>query len=220
VEELLAAGISVVTSINLHYIKELQDEVASITGKKAPQSVPRKFLEQADGIVVVDAPAHDEKLAALREMALLFAADVIDSRLEDYLHGHGFEETWGIQERVLVCITPRSNAAAMIDAGKRNTDRFKGELYALYVRQAGLSPEDQAALDSNIAIAIERGAEVNVIDSDDAIGGILEFARKHSTTQIVVGHSIRQRWLGQFKNTNVERLLESADGIDVWIFPQ
>jgi two-component system, OmpR family, sensor histidine kinase KdpD len=220
VEELLAAGISVVASVNLHYIEEFQHEVASITGKKETQSVPRKFLERAEEIVVVDAPAHDEKLSRLRQMALLLAADVIESQLENYLHSHGLEETWGTQERVLVCITPRSNATPMIDSGKRIADRFKGELYVLYVRQAGLSPEDQAALDRNIAIAIERGANVNVIESGDAIDGIVDFAREHGITQIVIGHSVQQGWLQGFKKTKVERLIELAEGIDVRIVPQ
>jgi two-component system sensor histidine kinase KdpD len=221
VEELLAAGISVVASVNLHYIEEFQEEVASIIGKKEIQSVPRKFLERADEIVVVDAPSHDERLSRLRQMALLLVADVIESQLEGYLHSHGLEETWGTQERVLVCITPRSNATAMIDTGKRNADRFDGELYVLYVRQPGLFPEDQAVLDRNIAIAIERGANVKVIESDDAIGGIMDFAREHGITQIVIGHSIQQQgWLKGFKKTKVERLIELAAGIDVRIFPQ
>ena len=201
VEELLAAGISVVASVNLHDIEEFQEEVASIIGKKEVQSVPRKFLERAAEIVVVDFPTHDEKLSRLRQMALLLAADVIESQLEDYLHSHGIEETWGTQERVLVCITPRSNAIAMIDTGKRNADRFNGELYVLYVRQAGLSPADQAALDRNIAIAVERGASVKIIESDDAIGGIMAFARAQGITQIVIGHSIQEGLLQGFRKT-------------------
>jgi two-component system sensor histidine kinase KdpD len=220
VEELLAAGISVVTSINLQYIEEFQDEVFAITGKRPAQSVPRKFLERADEIVVVDAPAHDEKLARLRQIALLLTADVIESQLENYLHSHGIEETWGTQERILVCITPRSNATAMIDSGRRNADRFKGELYVLYVRQAGLSNEDQEALDRNLAIAIERGATVEVVENEDPIQGVMDFAREHNITQIFIGHSIQQGWFHRLRKTRVEKLIELAEGIDVRIFPQ
>ena len=153
-------------------------------------------------------------------MALLLAADVIESQLEDYLHSHGIEETWGTQERIVVCITPRSNATAMIDSGRRNADRFKGELYVLYVRQPGLSPEDQRALDRNIAIAIERGAEVKIVESEDPIAGVIDFARENGMTQIFTGHSVRQGLLRGFKKTRVERLIELAEGIDVRIFPQ
>jgi two-component system sensor histidine kinase KdpD len=220
VQELLAADISVITSINLQYIAEFQDAVASITGKRASQSVPRKFLEHADEIVVVDAPAHDEKLSRLRQMALLMTADVIETQLEDYLHSHAIEESWGTQERILVCITPRSNATAMIDSGRRNADRFKGELYVLYVRQQHLSADDQSALDRNIAIAIERGATVKVVEGEDPVRGVIDFAREHGITQIFIGHSLQAGWLQGFRKTRVEQLIELAEGIDVRIFPQ
>ena len=108
----------------------------------------------------------------------------------------------------------------MIDSGKRIADRFDGELYVLYVRQKGLSVDDQAALDRNIAIAIERGANVKIIESGDAVAGIVDFARAHGITQIVMGHSIQQGWLQGFKKTKVERLIELAEGIDIRIVPQ
>jgi two-component system sensor histidine kinase KdpD len=219
VEEILAAGICVIATVNLQYIAEFQEEVAAITGKKTTQSVPRKFLEHADEIVVVDAPAHDERLARLRQMALLLTADTIESQLENYLHTHGIEETWGTQERILVCVTPRSNASVMIESGRRNADRFRGELYVLYVRQRELSPEDQAALDRNISFARERLAVVKVVEQEDPILGIIEFAREHGMTQIFIGHSIQQGWLQSFRKTNVERLIELAEGIDVRLFP-
>src|SRR5881397_1912960 len=108
IEELLNAGISVITSINLHYIRELQDEVAAITGKRPAETVPLDFLKNADDIEVVDAPAR-ENLSRLREMALLVAAEVVESELRAYLRAH-IEEIWGTQERILVGITPRSDA--------------------------------------------------------------------------------------------------------------
>lgn len=220
IDQLLAAGISVITSINLQYIEEFQEDVALITGKTADQSVPKRFLERADEIVVVDTPAHDDRLARLRRMALLLTADVIESQLEDYLHSHGIEETWGTQERIVVCITPRSNATAMIESGRRNADRFKGELYVLYVKQPHLGPVDQDALDRNIAIAIERGAAVKVVENDDPIQGVIDFARDNNITQIFIGHSLHQGWLNSFRKTNVERLIEMAETFDVRIFPQ
>ncbi len=220
IEEILAAGISVITTINLQYIAEYQDDVTTLTGKKVTHSVPRKFLEQADEIVVVDTPAHDDKLSRLRQMALLLTADVVDSQLENYLHTHGVEEGWGAHERILVCITPRSNATVMVDSGRRNADRFKGDLYVVYVQQRNLSADDRQALDRNIAIAIERGGIVKVIENEeDPIGGIINFAREHGITQIFIGHSVQQGWWNRFKKTNVERLVELAEGIDVRIFP-
>src|SRR5205807_10641216 len=91
IEELLAAGVSVITSINLHYIQELQDEVAGITGKRPAETVPLEFLKNADDIEVVDAPAQ-AKLSRLREMALLVAAEVVEAELRGYLRAHHIEE--------------------------------------------------------------------------------------------------------------------------------
>ena len=220
VADLLRAGISVITSINLQYIQEFQDEIAKITGKKPVQGVPRTFLEKADEIVVVDAPAHDEKLGRLRQMALLFVADAVELQLEDYLRSHGIEETWGTQERILLCITPRS-PSALIESGRRNADRFRGELYAVYVRQTGLSSNDQMALDNNLAIAVESGAHVQMLEDEDTVRAVIDFARQNAITQIFIGHSMKKRgWFPSLGKTTVERLIESAEGMDVRIFPQ
>src|SRR5271168_2250487 len=106
VEQLLEAGISVISSVNIQYIDELREQVSKITGKVVTQTVPRSFLNSADEIVVVDAPpemcirtqeseldaraaAQAQKLSELREIALLFAADVVDQQLEQYLQRNG-----------------------------------------------------------------------------------------------------------------------------------
>src|SRR5439155_4402206 len=113
IEELLNAGISVITSVNLHYIHELQDEVATITGKRPAETVPLDFLKRADDIEVVDAPAQ-ASLSRLRELALLVAAEVVEAELRTYLHAHHIEEMWGTQERILVGITPRSDSPPIL----------------------------------------------------------------------------------------------------------
>src|SRR5262249_32106899 len=142
IEDLLNAGISVITSINLHYIRELQDEVQAITGKRPAETVPLDFLKRADDIEVIDAPAQ-ANLSRLREMALLVAAEVVEAELRAYLQTHHIEEIWGTQERILVGITPRSDARPLLESGRRNADRFHGELFVAYVRQPSLSPDDE-----------------------------------------------------------------------------
>ena len=115
--------------------------------------MPKSFLEQADEIVVADVPAEESlghmgggadeehKLSRLREMTMLLAAEVVERQLQVYLHSHGIDEVSGTQERILVCITPRSNARQVLESGKRNADRFHGELFAVYVRQPGSRPK-------------------------------------------------------------------------------
>jgi two-component system sensor histidine kinase KdpD len=231
VSELLDAGIAVVASINIQFIAGLRDRVEIITGKHVTQTVPQDFLYGADEIVVVDAPpevcfgdaapgkmAH--QLAELREIALLFAADVVDRQLESYLKCNGVIASWGTQERILVCVTPRSTAKAMIESGRRNAARFHGELIAAHVKQGRMSPESQAALDRNLEIAREAGAEIEFLEGDDPIEAILEFAHERKVTQVFVGHGLESKWWHRWTGGPVGRLIRGAQGIDVRVFPQ
>ncbi len=231
VEELLSAGISVITSINLQYVKERQAQVEAIRGKRAKDSTPEEFIRSADEIELVDAPPEycltrsddniDEgKLSSLREIALLLAADVVDRQLEQYLRRHGIEQMFGTHERILVCVTPRSNASLMIRRGKRQAERFHGELFVVYVQQDEIAAADQRGLDENLRLAREAGAEVEVLHGEDAIAAILQYALARGITQLFVGHSGRSGWLGRWRLSAVERLILEADSMDVRIFPQ
>lgn len=235
VNELLDRGISVLTSINIQYIDELRDRVQRITGKVVTQTVPRSFLNSADEIVVVDAPpemciARDsngttalagpaQQLSELREIALLFAADVVDRQLEAYLQRSGIPQTFGAQERILVCITPRANAGPMIASGKRNADRFHGDLTVAYVRQPEISAQDQDALERNLAIARAAHARIEILDGQDPIETLLKYAHEHGVTQIFVGHSTREQWWERLTGTPLDRLIRGANDIDVRVFP-
>lgn len=220
VEELLANGISVITTINLQYIAEKQESVERIRGKRVADSVPERFLHQADDIEVVDAPALDPQLSELREIALVLAAEVVDKQLLDYLKRHGIEQSYGAQERILVCITPRSNAAAMIGAGRRQADRFHGDLFAAYVEQPDLSSQDQAMLQRSLEVARAANATLAILHGEDVTGAILEFASKEGITQIYVGHSRRTGFWQRFRPNPVERLILESSGFDIRVFPQ
>jgi two-component system, OmpR family, sensor histidine kinase KdpD len=235
VRDLLAAGISVITTVNIQYIAELRDRVEALTQKHVEQTVPRSFLYNADEIVVVDAPpdttfqgsgsteeedaARARMLSELREIALLLAADVVDRQLESYLRRNGLSTTLGTQERILVCVTPRANARPMIESGRRNADRFHGELIVAYVRQPHLRPEDQAALDAHFALAREAKAQIEVLEGEEAVEAILDFARERRVTQIFVGHSLQKGWLRRLRGSHVDRIIRGAGGMDVRVFP-
>ena len=237
VEELLEAGISVISSVNIQYIDELRARVEKITHKSVKQSIPLSFLHSADELVVVDAPpemcmtraadgqnegevsSEAQKLSELREIALLLAADVVDRQLEAYLQRNGITQTFGAQERILVCVTPRADAAAMIESGRRNAERFHGDLTVAYVSQPEISADDQAALDRNLAIARDAQAHVELLDGEDPVDTILDFARERGITQIFVGHSAREQWWQRLTGTPLDRLIRGANDIDVRVFP-
>jgi two-component system, OmpR family, sensor histidine kinase KdpD len=204
VDELLSAGISVLTSVNLQYIHERQSEVEAIRGKRVEDSVPESFLKRADEIEIVDAPPEycitraqlgnpeeaarlEQQLSHLREIALVLTAEVVDRQLEDYLRRHGIDQTYGAQERVLVCVTPRSNASLMIHRGRRQADRFHGDLYVAYVEQGNLTPQDQERLEQNLDHARKVGAHVEVLHGEDPVAAILKYANERGITQSSLG---------------------------------
>jgi len=238
VEQLLDAGISVMASLNLQYLEKLQEEVERITGKRASCTIPRGFLDRSsDEIVVVDAPAIDSlsrgiaaadsatrlaeghKLSRLRELALLVAASVIDRQLESYLRSHGMDWSWGVQERILVCVTPKSSTAQMLESGRRNADRFQGEFYVIYVQQPALSQHDRTVLEQNLDYARQLGAQVEILTGLDAAEAILKFAREKGITQIFIGHSMPQGAWRRLWSNLIERIIRFAEGIDVVVYP-
>jgi len=231
VEELLARGISVITSVNLQYIREQQDAVEAITGRRAANTVPEEFLREADEIEIVDAPPEallgrsglampdSRQLAELRELELLLAADVVDRQLQGYLASHGITARWGAQERILVCLTARSNAVVMLRSGQRNALRFHGALLAVSVEQPGLNPSDREKLDSHLALARELGAEVHCLPAGDFVETILDFAREQRITQLFLGHTGRPQRLW-FSRNPIDRLIDAAEDFDVRLFPQ
>jgi two-component system sensor histidine kinase KdpD len=150
---------------------------------------------------------------------LLLAADVVERQLQRYMDLHGIQQSWGTQERILVCITPRSNARRMIEVGSRNASSFHGRLFALYVKQPGLTREAEEALQANLDLARKLGAEIHILESSDPIETILEFARSHRITQIFAGHTQRSRW-ALWGSNPLDRLIQAAEGMDVRIFPQ
>jgi len=231
VQDLLNAGISVITTINLQYIQEYRERVTEITGKCKAETVPQAFLTAADEIVLVDAPSslrvpgvdpdeQEEKVSALRELALLLAADVVDRQLESYLQRHGIPQSWGTHERIMVCVTPRANYQKMIDAARRNADRFHGELIVAHVQSAALDAGTQAVMDRIFDYARGQHATVEVLQGQDPVLPILEFARRRGITQIFIGHTLRHDWRSRFFSSPVDRLIDAADGIDVRVFPQ
>ena len=238
VEDVLEAGISVIASLNLQFVAERQAQVEAIIGRSVAESVPESFLRAADEIEIVDAPPEycltqladggaspadvvrlEGRLSELRELALLLAAEVVDHQLEDYLRRAGIDHVYGAQERILVCVTPRSRAEEMIRRGRRQADRFHGELFVVHARQEGLDARDQALLRQSLEAARDAGAHVERIDGAEPVRAILDYARRHRVTQIFLGHTQQRGFASRLRTRFVERLILDAEGIDVRLFP-
>jgi two-component system, OmpR family, sensor histidine kinase KdpD len=232
--ELVNAGIKVLGAINIQYVDELRRQAEEVTGKHVTETCPVSFIKSADEIEIVDAPPEEsterlpgqridvntrqQQLSILRELTLVLAADVVDCQLSDYLAKHGITQSFGAQERILVCITPRANAREMIENARMIADRFHAEMTVAYVKQADLSAEDQEALEEKIALARSAGAQIEILDGEDAVDAILDFAKAHTITQLFIGHTQNfRRWPW---SDPVEKLIRRSRGIDLRIFPQ
>lgn len=230
VEEIRRAGINVVSAINLQHVCEQQDVVERITGKRASTCVPAGFIRSADELVIVDVPPEDlaqhggrgnltpAQLDELRELALLLAAQAVEEQLLRYMEAHGIKQSWSTQERVLVCITPRSSAKPMLECAARTTQRFHGQMIVVYVRQNELSREQEETLHENLDYARQLGAEVRILEAPDPIARILQFAHEERITQLFIGHTQRKSWKFWAPGP-VERLINGAEGMDVRLFP-
>jgi len=221
VEELLAHGINVIGSVNLQHIDDQREAVEKLTGRPVSETIPRDFLNTADEIVVVDAPTEGAppELSALREMALVLSADVIDAGLQRYLQSHDIEPAGRTRERFLVCLTARANADRMIASARQSAARFHCDVLAVYVRRPNSSAADQREMEENLARAREAGARVDVLEADDPVESIVQYARSHGVTQIFVGHSMKNDWRTRLWGTPVSRLIRAAEGMDVRVFP-
>jgi two-component system sensor histidine kinase KdpD len=151
---------------------------------------------------------------------LVLAADVVDRQLETYLERYGIQQVWGTQERILVCVTPHANAVKMIESGRRNADRFHGELFVACVTRPEFTAEEQAALEKNLSHARSLGAQMEMLDGEDWVDTIVRFAQTRGITQIFAGRSPGESWWDRVFASPVDRLIRSADCIDVRIFPQ
>jgi len=221
VDELLAAGINVVASVNLQHIEDQRDAAEKLTGQVVTETIPREFLNTADEIVVVDAPTEgaSPELSELRQMALVLSADVIDAGLQRYLQAHEIEPGWRTHERFLVCLTPHANADRMIASARQSAARFHCDVTAVYVKQSDLPGGKQRGMEGTLAQARASGARIEVLEGDDPVEAIVQYARSHGVTQIFVGHSMKENWKTRLWGSPLSRLIREAEGMDVKVFP-
>ena len=245
VEELLDAGIDVVTTLNVQHLDSLNDVVQQITGVKQHETLPDEVARRADQIELVDLPpevvrrrmVHGDiyppdrieaalthyfrvgNLTALRELALLWLADRVEEGLQRYRAEHGIAAAWETRERILVGLTGGPEGATLIRRAARITARTPGsELLALHVVPGdGLADADPAALGEQRALVESLGGSYHQTTGDDIVEALLQFARAENVTQIVLGASRRGR-LSSFLRAGVgRRTIQGSGPIDVHI---
>ena len=248
IEELLDAGINVISTLNIQHLESLNDVVERITGMPQRETVPDEVVRRADQIELVDmAPeairrrmAHGNiyppervdaslanyfrpgNLAALRELALLWVADRVDESLQDYRERHGIDRPWETRERVVVALTGAAGGDRLIRRAARMAQRARAELVAVHVRsQDGLAATPGEELESQRALVEELGGDYRETVGADIGQALVATARQLNATQIVLGASRRSRWAELTRGSVINTVIrESGIGIDVHVISQ
>jgi two-component system sensor histidine kinase KdpD len=247
VELLLDAGIAVITTVNVQHIESLNDKIAQVTGVQVRETIPDRVFADADDVVVLDItpealrerlkrgeiyPAErveqalqsffrPTNLSALRELALIQAAEEADKDLEAHRREERGDDGWGVQERVLVGVSSSRPSTILIRRGTRLARRAHGKCFVLFVAPPGglaaLPRELRAQVETDMQLARTLGAETQIVESRDVARAMIEFAREHQVTQIFLGRSGRGRLEEFLYGSVIAQIARRADGIDLHI---
>ncbi|HSS09103.1 MAG TPA: DUF4118 domain-containing protein, partial [Acidimicrobiales bacterium] len=244
VQELLDAGIDVISTVNIQHLESLNDVVQGITGIVQRETIPDAVVRSADQVELVDmAPealrrrmAHGNiyapekvdaalgnyfrvgNLAALRELALLWVADKVDEGLNDYRERHGIAEPWETRERVVVALTGSPQGERLIRRAARMASRSRAELVGVHIRTSdGLTTEPTELLDKHRALLKELGGRYEEITGSDVAQSLVDFARAENATQLLLGATKRSRWAELWHGSVINQVIRAAGTIDVHV---
>ena len=245
VVEVIENGIDVFSTLNIQHVESLKDVVESIAELPIRETVPDSIIEMADSIELVDitpkellerlkegkvylgdrseqAALHffiQERLTALREMALRFAAEKVDHDLKGMLSPRGRPFEWKTRERLLVLISPDESSQKLIRTCRRLAFNLNAPWIAVYVNDGkALSDEEKAALDRNLALARDLGADVITTSDPNIANAIGRIATQRGVTQIVVERADEHRgWRRLFYPSLVDQLKGNCENIDIHV---
>jgi two-component system, OmpR family, sensor histidine kinase KdpD len=244
VDELLAAGIDVITTLNIQHLESVNDVVEQITGVRQRETVPDWVVRRADQVELVDMTpealrrrmAHGNiyapekvdaalsnyfrvgNLSALRELALLWVADKVDDALQQYMEDHGITRQWETRERVVVAVTGAPSGEHLIRRAARMAQRSHGELIGVHIRSGeGLATTPSHGLTEHRQLLADLGGEFHEVVSGDAAEGLATFAKSVNATQLVLGSTRRGRWAELVHGSVINKAIRLSGDIDVHV---
>lgn len=246
VEELLAAGIDVYSTLNVQHIESLNDVVARITGVIIKEKIPDRVIDEATEIEVVDlAPPellqrlregkvyvpemaaraieqffNEGNLYALRELVLRRAAERVDTQMLAYMQTRSIPGPWPVGEYLLVCIGPGPLAERLIRTARRQADRINAHWCAIYIETPAhhrLSREAKEQVDRSLQMAEKLGATTVSLFGLNVANTVIEYARQHNVTRIIIGKTLRPRWQEFVFGSVVDQLIHNSGPIDVYV---
>jgi two-component system, OmpR family, sensor histidine kinase KdpD len=246
VEDLLDAGITVISTLNIQHLESLADIVESITGVRVRERIPDRIVDKADEVELIDIapnalrqrmlhgniypPDRAERalesffregnLIALREMALRKMAQVCEQELEEYMQQHQIDAAWSAGERIMVCVDEQLAAQNLVRRAWRMANRYHTELLAVFVempRWASASPEQKRTMEENLRFVEDLGAEPIRVQGADVARTLIQIARGRNVGAIVIGHSRHGRLRELLRGSVVHNLLRLAGDVDVHV---
>ena len=244
IEELLTAGVSVWTTVNVQHLESLNDLIAQITGVRQRETVPDRIFDEADEVELIDLPPEDllarlragkiylpdeagtaverffrkPNLLALRELALRRTADRVDAAARDSARLDQAAPVHSARDRLLVAIGPDGQAEQVIRAGKRLADALDAQWTVVSVETPHLLRLPERARNRRIdllRLAESLGAETITLDGRSAAETVLEYARMRNSTRIVVGAPRRRGWRAWLRPSTTTELVRRTHGVDV-----
>ncbi|MEV4129644.1 sensor histidine kinase KdpD [Nocardia sp. NPDC049707] len=242
VEDLLAAGIDVISTVNVQHLESLNDVVEQITGIQQKETLPDAVVRSADQVELVDITpealrrrlshgnvyAADKvdaalrnyfrpgNLTALRELALLWLADQVDAALAKYRADHKITELWEARERVVVAVTGGPESETVVRRASRIATKSSADLLLVHVvRGDGLAGVSTERLNRLRELAASLDASLHTVTGDDVPNTLLEFAREVNATQLVIGTSRRSRWARMLDEGIGSAVVQASGKIDV-----
>lgn len=237
--DILAAGIEVITTINVQHLESLNDVIAEVTGIRQRETVPDWVLGLSDQVELVDMSPHAlrrrmvhgnvypdpqkaelalrrfftlENLTALRELALMWVANQVN---EDLLSKWAKGRVPETRERVLVCISHPRSSENLVRRGARIAQRAQGDLFVVHVREDEARAGDDAWLSETDRLTRDLGGTFEVVTSDSVVDAVLAYAYRNHVTQVVVGESMRSRWAELLRGSVVNELIRKASNLDI-----
>jgi two-component system sensor histidine kinase KdpD len=244
VEEILAAGIDVYTTVNIQHLESLNDVVAQITGIRVRETVPDRFFERADELKLIDVtpedllerlregkvylPAAAERairnyfrpgnLTALRELALRHTAERVDDQMRTYMQAHGVPGVWAVAERILVCVSGGRLSERLIRAARRLADRRHAEWLAVFVETAAfhrLPDAERSRVARVMRLAEQLGGEAVTIPGERVADEIIRYAERRNVTELILGKSHRSGWREWWSGSPLNEVIRKSGDIDV-----
>jgi two-component system, OmpR family, sensor histidine kinase KdpD len=244
VEELLDAGISVWTTLNVQHLESLNDVVAGITGVRQQETLPDRIFDEADEVELIDLPPDDllarlkagkvyapdrvstategffrkPNLLALRELALRRTADRVDAAALEFAAQAPTSRPWLARDRFLIAVTPGEQAEQLVRIGKRFADALDAEWLVVSVETPQLlklSERERNRRIDVLRLAESLGAETVTLDGPAAADALLEYARLRNVTRIVIGEANRTGWRAWLRRSTATELVRRGRGFDV-----